>query len=81
MKNEILKKRAKLYDKIRQNCNLERDDGIYFDIRLSDDDYNNLKLAVTNYIVKTLQVTHPDEQFSIDNDFLIKYEKQILNLP
>jgi hypothetical protein len=81
MKDEILKKRARLYSKIRENCNLERDDGIYFDIKLSDDDYNNLKIAVTNYIAKTLRVSHPAEDFSIDNDFLVKYEKQILNLP
>jgi len=81
MQSDILDKRANLYDDIRKSCHLERDHGIYFDIKLSVDDYESLKKAVTDYIAKTLCGAHPKRKFIIDEKFLINYEREILNLP
>ena len=81
MNNSLIQKRTNLYDEIRENCKLERDHGIYFDIKLPDGDYMRLMNSVTSYIAETLLAAHPEQDFVIDGDFLVKYEKQILNLP
>ena len=80
MNKTILEKRESLYDNLRNTCVLDRDHGIYFDIKLSSSTHNNLKLLALQYIAKTLSVCEK-QNIIVDDDFLIKYEKKILSLP
>ena len=80
MNKTILEKRESLYDNLRNTCALDRDHGIYFDIKLSSSTHNNLKLLALQYIAKTLSVCE-NKNIIVDDDFLIKYEKKILSLP
>ena len=80
MDNKI-KNRTKIYDEIRRNCNINTDHGIYLDIKLEDSDYDKLKLVVSKYITVTLDSYYKDKVFDYNNDFLVKYKEEILNLP
>ena len=81
MKKSIIQNRAELYDIIRNNPNVQRDHGIYLDFKISNDLLYNLEKCVIDYIVTTLRETYKDEEFIIDENFLLNYEKKILNLP
>ena len=77
----LIQKREELYDELRENISPGRDFGVYLDTKIPDDAYEKLKEAHTAYIVKALQSYYVDDKFIIDDDYLSKYEQQILNLP
>lgn len=79
-REEILKKRSSLYDYLRPYCNLNRDHGIYFDIKLSEQTHGILTDLVLQYIAKALSAVEKKE-IIVDEQFLVKYEKEILKLP
>ena len=81
IKEPNIQKRVELYDIMRDNSNLERDHGIYLDFKIYDELLVKLEKCVIDYIAKTLRKTYKDESFVIDEDFLLRYEKKILNLP
>ena len=80
MRDEAIEKRTSIYKKFRKSCDLERDYGIYFDTKLSDEIRGDLKESLTNYIVKSLKCFYK-EDFVIDEEFLSRFEERILNLP
>ena len=71
--------RASLYDDIRDNCNINIDNGIQLEIDLNWQQISMLKLSVENYILKTLE-SYYGRKFEREN-FLITYKDDILNLP
>jgi len=79
--NAMLQKRIDLYNEVRYNCDVDKDYGVYFDIKLSSSIFEELKTITTKYIAKALRVTYPEQDFIIDDDFLVTYERQILALP
>jgi hypothetical protein len=81
MKEAIIQNRVEIYDMLRSNTEIESDQGIYLDYRISSRILQKLQKTTTDYIVRTLKETYRDEEFIIDNNFLATYEKKILNLP
>ena len=77
----ILGERSKIYDGIRNGCEVEVDHGIYLDLKIDDENYLKLKYAVSDYIFTTLQSFYKDKDFVKDDYLLTNYKNEILNLP
>jgi len=74
-----IKQREKLYDGIRRECDVSRDDGIYLELPIHADDIAKLKILFEDYILKTLESYYMME-FERE-DFLVKHKDKILHLP
>ena len=81
MELTTLKSRSSVYNYFRDDCNIETDHGIYLDVKLNDIDFDKLKIAVKNYIFKTLELFYSDKNFVDSDNFLVEYEDDILSLP
>tara|TARA_X000001382_G_scaffold86541_1_gene61536 strand:+ start:3436 stop:4392 length:957 start_codon:yes stop_codon:yes gene_type:complete len=77
----ILDERNKIYDEVREYCNVDFDNGVQLEIKIKNDLFSKLKNKVENYIFVTLKSFYKDKEFIKDNNFLLNYEKDILNLP
>ena len=71
--------REKLYDNIRNNCDVIADNGVQLEINLNQIQLITLKLAIENYILKTLE-SYYERKFERKN-FLVESRDDILNLP
>lgn len=74
-----IKDREKLYDKIRNECRVSFDGGIYLELPIQENDIKKLQRLFEDYIIKTLESYYVME-FGRE-DFLVKYKDRILQLP
>ena len=78
---DVLKNRAHIYDGVRSNCKIKDDYEIYLDIKIKKTTYQKLIEATDKYIINTLNYFYKDKEFIYDDDYLIRYKNDILNLP
>jgi len=74
-----IKQREKLYNGIRNGCDLSNDKGIYLELDLTLPQKNILKILFENYILKTLESYYMVE-FEREH-FLVDHRDRILELP
>ena len=75
----MIEQREKLYDDIRDNCDVVVDNGVQLEINLNQSQIITLKLAIENYVLTTLE-SYYGKKFERKN-FLVKNRDDILNLP
>ena len=72
-------KRNILYSNIRNNCKIDKDNGIQLEIILTTKQISLLKTSVENFIIKTLESYHGGKYDK--NTFLVENRDQIIELP
>lgn len=81
MADALIQRREELYDELRETIDLGRDHGVYLDMKIPEEIFEQLKEALTVYIAKSLRSFYVKDKFVIDENYLTNYEQQILNLP
>jgi hypothetical protein len=88
MEMNSLQKREEVYSKIKKECSVFNDKGIFFNIKIKEKLFKRLQVAYSEYIYKTLLSYYGKKNFladwrfeKCDFSFLSLYSEQISKLP
>ena len=82
MRNKVLEGRASLYDDIRKGANIEVDDGVLLNFKLTNSEAESLQRLVQEYILSAVKAWNTPKDIKVNNsNYLIDYKRLILGLP